>query len=174
MRLKRFNWYETRHNFNEPWAWKVRRLSLYYAVVNLRIQKTPIYTRAALNIYHCGDDSGEVHLFSYRTQKLSSLAPTILCWRRHGKIGSCCIQDKRKASINRWVLSFCVALRRMRQLPIHSLRERFAVWYSVKLPLRDLQIVYCISLYCWKRKICLLCRHYEPVVIIWHSKQIEW
>ena len=32
------------------------------------------------------------HLFSYRTQKLSSLAPKILCWRRHGKIGCCCIQ----------------------------------------------------------------------------------
>ena len=74
---------------------KVRKLSLYYAVVNLRIQKTPIYTRATLNIYHCGDDSGEVHLFSYRTQKLSSLAPTILCWRRHGKIGSCCIQKEK-------------------------------------------------------------------------------
>ena len=34
------------------------------------------------------------HLFSYRTQKLSSLAPKILCWRRHGKIGRCCIQTK--------------------------------------------------------------------------------
>ena len=32
------------------------------------------------------------HLFSYRTQKLSSSAPTILRWRRLGKIGSCCIQ----------------------------------------------------------------------------------
>ena len=34
------------------------------------------------------------HLFSYRTQKLSSLAPKILCWRRHGKIGCCCIQKE--------------------------------------------------------------------------------
>ena len=34
------------------------------------------------------------HLFSYRTQKLSSPSPKILCWRRHGKIGSCCIQKK--------------------------------------------------------------------------------
>ena len=30
-----------------------------------------------------------IHLFSFRTQKLSSLAPTILCGRPHGKIGSC-------------------------------------------------------------------------------------
>ena len=35
------------------------------------------------------------HLFPYRTQKLSSLAPKILNWRRFGKIGSCCIQRKR-------------------------------------------------------------------------------
>ena len=34
------------------------------------------------------------HLFPYRTQKLSSLAPKILNWRRFGKIGSCCIQRK--------------------------------------------------------------------------------
>ena len=46
------------------------------------------------------------HLFSYRTQKLSSLAPKILCWRRHGKIGSCCIQ-KRKHPSKDGCFSFC-------------------------------------------------------------------
>ena len=30
-----------------------------------------------------------VHLFPFRTQKLSSLVPTILGWRRPGKIGRC-------------------------------------------------------------------------------------
>ena len=28
-----------------------------------------------------------VHLFPFRTQKLSSVVPTILAWRRAGKIG---------------------------------------------------------------------------------------
>ena len=36
------------------------------------------------------------HLFSYRTQKLSSSAPKILSWRRLGKIGRCCIQNKKE------------------------------------------------------------------------------
>ena len=35
-----------------------------------------------------------IHLFSYRTQKLSSFALKILDWRRSGKISSCCIQSK--------------------------------------------------------------------------------
>ena len=30
-----------------------------------------------------------VHLFPYRTQKLSSVVPKILGWRRPGKIGRC-------------------------------------------------------------------------------------
>ena len=45
------------------------------------------------------------HLFSYRTQKLSSPAPTILDWRRSGKIGSCCIQNKRLNLLG-WVFHF--------------------------------------------------------------------
>ena len=52
-----------------------------------------------------------IHLFSFRTQKLSSLAPKILCWRRHGKIGSCRIQycllaqQVEPAAVNRVVVS---------------------------------------------------------------------
>ena len=34
-----------------------------------------------------------VHLFPSRTQKLSSLAPTILCGRLHGKIGNANIKN---------------------------------------------------------------------------------
>ena len=30
-----------------------------------------------------------VHPFPYRTRKLSSMVPKILCWWRHGKIGRC-------------------------------------------------------------------------------------
>ena len=47
------------------------------------------------------------HLFSFRTQKLSSLAPTILCWRRHGKIGSCCIQKRKEHIAFAMCLFFC-------------------------------------------------------------------
>ena len=61
-------------------------------------QKVPLCQKdingSDTEIYHCGDDSGKVHLFSYRTQKLSLLAPKILNWRRFGKIGSCCIQNE--------------------------------------------------------------------------------
>ena len=44
------------------------------------------------------------HLFSFRTQKLSSLAPKILNWSRFGKIGCCCIQTKRTNWRKRLVL----------------------------------------------------------------------
>ena len=47
------------------------------------------------------------HLFSYRTQKLSSLAPKILDWRRSGKIGCCCIQ---KEELLKTSGSFCFRL----------------------------------------------------------------
>ena len=39
-----------------------------------------------------------VHPFPYRTRKLSSFAPTILGWKRPGKIGRC--QHKRPLSID--------------------------------------------------------------------------
>ena len=42
-----------------------------------------------------------VHLFPSRTQKLSSLAPTILCGRLHGKIG-----NANTKSLNRKVGTF--------------------------------------------------------------------
>ena len=37
-----------------------------------------------------------IHLFPYRTQKLSSLVSKILGWRRPGKIESCHLKDKRE------------------------------------------------------------------------------
>ena len=36
-----------------------------------------------------GDDREKVHLFSFRTQKLSFSSPKILGWKRPGKIGHC-------------------------------------------------------------------------------------
>ena len=36
-----------------------------------------------------GDDREKVHLFPFRTQKLSFSSPTILGWKRPGKIGHC-------------------------------------------------------------------------------------
>ena len=53
-----------------------------YAVVNIRAGKT-VY------IYHYGDDSIEVHLFPFRTQKLSSITLKVLDWTRSGRISSC-------------------------------------------------------------------------------------
>ena len=138
--------------------------------MNLRIQETQIYTRATLNIYHCGDDSGEVHLFSYRTQKLSSLAPTILCWRRHGKIGSCCIQKERHQSLTG---AFLFGSDYRCFPPSRWLGERFTVSNNVMLPLRDLQLLIMLD--------CLVqSEKYPRYAVIMsvsnnlHSKDIEW
>ena len=51
-----------------------------------------------------------IHLFSYRTQKLSSLAPRVLRWRRLGRVGHCRIfqssiaQSVEHAAVNRRVV----------------------------------------------------------------------
>ena len=72
------------------------------------------------------------HLFSYRTQKLSSPAPTILDWRRSGKIGSCCIQ---KTSIHQKMGAFLFEMRQ-RIFPAiltDRVRERVAPALSLVL-----------------------------------------
>lgn len=56
-----------------------------------------------------------VHPFPSRTRQLSSPAPTILGWRRPGKIGSCRIPQKRN-TLRRRVFRFCDAM----QLPLFS------------------------------------------------------
>ena len=33
--------------------------------------------------------ASRIHLFSFRTQKLSSITPKVLGWTRPGRIGSC-------------------------------------------------------------------------------------
>ena len=50
-----------------------------------------------------------VHLFPFRTQKLSSPVPTILAWRRAGKIGQC--QHKKRELLKNSSLFLCWASR---------------------------------------------------------------
>ena len=94
--------------------------------MNLRANK--IYTGVVPSIYtNAVKKAVRNHLYSYRTQKLSSLVPKILCWRRHGKIGICCIPNKRKTLIKRWVFFFC-ALHSNANLPPTASGEEAAVY----------------------------------------------
>ena len=58
------------------------QLSRYY---NLNSVFRDLFTKYTIS----GDNREKVHLFSSRTQKLSFSSPTILGWRRPGKIGHC-------------------------------------------------------------------------------------
>ena len=75
-------------------------------VYNINVHKKKIYPRETLIYTIAVTLAVRSHLFSYRTQKLSSLAPKILCWRRHGKIGCCCIQ-KESIHLMMSAFSFC-------------------------------------------------------------------
>ena len=67
-------------------------------VYNICTLKRKIYPRETLIYTIAVTLAVRSHLFSYRTQKLSSLAPKILDWRRSGKIGCCCIQNKHSSN----------------------------------------------------------------------------
>ena len=45
-----------------------------------------------------------IHLFPYRTQKLSLSAPMVLGWRRPGRVGRCRIPWKKDSPLTGWVL----------------------------------------------------------------------
>ena len=45
-----------------------------------------------------------IHLFPYRTQKLSLSAPMVLGWRRSGRVGRCRIPWKKDSPLAGWVL----------------------------------------------------------------------
>ena len=79
-----------------------------------------------------------VHLFPFRTQKLSSAVPTILAWRRAGKIGRCEHKEQRVVGVNSaqgppvpipntevklcWAENTCLATSREdRSMPTHLL-----------------------------------------------------
>ena len=170
MRLKRFNWYETRQNFNKAKGLRstyivdTMQLWIYGFKKRRYIQGRPWIYTIAVTI------AVRFHLFSYRTQKLSSLAPTILCWRRHGKIGSCCIQKERHQSLTG---AFLFGSDYRCFPPSRWLGERFTVSNNVMLPLRDLQLLIMLD--------CLVqSEKYPRYAVIMsvsnnlHSKDIEW
>ena len=94
---------KSRKTTMQLWIYRVKKLTRFEkrCMINTPtkryIQLSCVYTIAVTLAMRS-------HLFSYRTQKLSSSAPTILDWRRSGKIGRCCIQNKR---FNQMVGPFC-------------------------------------------------------------------
>ena len=92
-RSKRTKMYEIEKTTMQLWIYRVKKLTRFKkrCMINTPtkryIQHSCVYTIAVTLAMRS-------HLFSYRTQKLSSSAPTILDWRRSGKIGRCCIQKE--------------------------------------------------------------------------------
>ena len=65
-----------------------------------------------------------IHLFPYRTQKLSLSAPMVLGWRRPGRVGRCRIPWKKDSPLTGWVL-FLFHLQRPNALvEFDEVRER--------------------------------------------------
>ena len=62
-----------------------------------------------------------IHLFPYRTQKLSLSAPMVLGWRRPGRVGRCRI-PQRKASDDVWGFFF-----------VHPVRSFFQVVFQANV-----------------------------------------
>ena len=73
----------------------------YNNVVNLVI---PLQMKCCYTIN--GDHTEEVHLFSFRTQKLSSSGSKVLAWRRAGRIERCRFSNQRCESISFFVQNF--------------------------------------------------------------------
>ena len=72
-----------------------------------------------------GGDSWAAHLFPSRTQKLSAHTPTVLGWRRPGRLGSCRFASVRviadvpfMAGVVKWLTHWIVAPARMGSIPI--------------------------------------------------------
>ena len=62
----------------------------FYAVVSFQLIKFCIYPVGNYRLYnHCGDIAWRIHLFSFRTQKLSFSAPKVLAGWPAGRIGRC-------------------------------------------------------------------------------------
>ena len=72
-----------------------------------------------------------IHLFPYRTQKLSLSAPMVLGWRRPGRVGRCRI-PQRKASDECLGLFFVYPEKSFFQLIFDEVRER--TWLGFFLP----------------------------------------
>ena len=72
-----------------------------------------------------------IHLFPYRTQKLSLSAPMVLGWRRPGRVGRCRIPWKKNLPLMGWVL-FSFHLQRLS--PKSSLTERSTYLVRISAP----------------------------------------
>ena len=57
-----------------------------YALKVVHNNLTKVIPSVSLQLYHGGADAKEVHLFPYRTQKLSSLAAMVLGGRPPGRV----------------------------------------------------------------------------------------
>ena len=69
-----------------------------------------------------------IHLFPYRTQKLSLSAPMVLGWRRPGRVGRCRIPWKKDSPLTGWVL-FSFHLQRSYSLVVSDERPTL-LWRS--------------------------------------------
>ena len=65
-----------------------------------------------------------IHLFPYRTQKLSLSAPMVLGWRRPGRVGRCRIPWKKDSPLTGWVLFSFHLQRPYAPVEFDEVRER--------------------------------------------------
>ena len=72
-----------------------------------------------------------IHLFPYRTQKLSLSAPMVLGWRRPGRVGRCRIPGKKNSPLMGWVL---FSFHLQRSSPKSSLTERSTYLVRISTP----------------------------------------
>ena len=73
-----------------------------------------------------------IHLFPYRTQKLSLSAPMVLGWRRPGRVGRCRIPWKKDSPLTGWVLFLFRLQRPYALVEFDEVRER--TWLGFFLP----------------------------------------
>ena len=74
-----------------------------------------------------------IHLFPYRTQKLSLSAPMVLGWRRPGRVGRCRI-PQRKASDDVWGFFFVHPVRFFFQVVFNQCATLYLVRISSPAP----------------------------------------
>ena len=126
-----------RASWEKPWT----LLKRYYAVVNLQ-WRFKDYLKCILSTWKSCYISIAVtialrsHLFSFRTQKLSSIAPKVLSWQRLGRIGSCRISfylavffqsdNFFKSLINGAILRFCKVYLTWMTTKVYPIQLNFA------------------------------------------------
>ena len=79
---------------------------LNYAVVKVLYDNLIFRIRKNIKYTISGDNRAKVHLFSFRTQKLSFAGSKILGWRRPGKIGHCQKTRRRTTKVVLFFLLF--------------------------------------------------------------------